>query len=42
MISTLFEGYGFAHSRYAMIAEPVALFTVAGINMRMPGLHSYG
>ncbi|MCR5826134.1 MAG: c-type cytochrome biogenesis protein CcsB [Oscillospiraceae bacterium] len=27
---------------YAIIAVPVVLFTFAGVNMLMPGLHSYG
>ena len=27
---------------YAMIAVPVVLFTFAGVNTIMPGLHSYG
>jgi ABC-type transport system involved in cytochrome c biogenesis permease subunit len=27
---------------FAMIAVPVVLFTFAGVNTLLPGLHSYG
>ncbi len=33
---------GTAMAWYAMIAVPVVLFTFAGVNTIMPGLHSYG